>query len=275
MHITKALELIEFGWPVVPLHGVVYDPKGMPLCSCSKPKECRSPAKHPRTSEGLKNASTKVDWVKVWWRRWPSANIGMVTGATAGIVVLDVDPAHGGEDSLDNLLVKHGKLPDTPEVLTGGGGRHLYFKHPGGELRNSAGQLGAGLDVRGDGGYVVGPGSTHISGRTYDWEASSTPDQVGVAPMPRWLVDGLTYSLRSTGSGCAPSAVGGYVREGGRNAWLTSMAGAMRRKGAEELALAQALWCINQEQCVPPLDKDEVLAIAKSVARYPPSWGHA
>jgi hypothetical protein len=189
--------------------------------------------------------------------------VGLATGEVSGLVVLDIDPKHGGEDSLDNLLVKHGKLPETAEVLTGGDGRHIYFRHPGVELRNSAGVVGPGLDIRGDGGYVVAPGSTHISGKTYDWEASSTPELAGVADMPKWLMNAcLAPAVTVAPNGCAS------VAEGGRNAFLASMAGTMRRKhGADEALMGRLLLALN-EALSPPLGADEVLAIAKSISRY-------
>ncbi|MGD8616372.1 MAG: bifunctional DNA primase/polymerase, partial [Gammaproteobacteria bacterium] len=94
--------------------------------------------------------------VDAWFGAQPDANVGIVTGAVSGLLVLDVDPRHGGEESLQRLQAEHGALPPTPEVITGGGGRHLYFAHPGGSVRNRV-ALMPGIDVRGDGGLVVAP----------------------------------------------------------------------------------------------------------------------
>src|SRR5437764_142094 len=91
-----------------------------------------------------------------WSRRWPDAGIGVVTGAISGLVVLDVDVRHGGNVSVEDLEREHGRVPMTVECRTGGAGRHLYFAHPGGLIRNKVG-LAAGVDRRGDGGYVVAP----------------------------------------------------------------------------------------------------------------------
>ena len=88
--------------------------------------------------------------VRGWFERWPSANVAVVTGAISGIVVLDVDPSHGGEELLTRLALRNAGLPQTVEATTGGGGRHIYFKHPGFEVKNRAG-LSPGLDLRGDG----------------------------------------------------------------------------------------------------------------------------
>ena len=87
----------------------------------------------------------------------------------SGLVVLDVDVDKGGEESLRELEAEHGELPTTTIAVTGSGGMHYFFRHPGVEMRNSAGKLGAGLDVRGDGGYVVAAPSNHASGGHYDW----------------------------------------------------------------------------------------------------------
>jgi hypothetical protein len=266
---ARAQELVDFGWAVLPLHGVIHDRKGVAHCTCSHPSKCNSPAKHPRTPQGLKNASKDAISLRAWWGKWPMANVGVSTGLISGIVVLDIDPKNGGEDSFDNLMVEHGRLPDTAEVLTGGGGRHLYFKHPGRELKNSAGLIGPGLDIRGDGGYVVGPGSHHISGGTYDWEASSTPELAGVAHMPQWLID-MAMSSGQAASTQVAMGEDGFVIEGSRNVWLTRIGGYMRRQGTPERQIFNALMCLN-EVCLPQLDNDEVAKIAKSVARYAPA----
>lgn len=101
-------------------------------------------------------------------------------------MVLDVDPPHGGESSLRDLVGEHGPLPATRTVISGSGGMHLYFTHPGGTIRNSASVLGPGLDVRGDGGYVIAPPSVHSSGTAYRWGPVRT-----LAPPPGWLVEEL------------------------------------------------------------------------------------
>jgi hypothetical protein len=122
--------------------------------------------------------------IEHWYTRWPDANVGVVTGAVSGIVVVDVDLRHGGPDSVAQLEAVHGPLPVTVESITGGGGRHLYFAHPGGTLPNRVG-LYAGVDVRGDGGCIVVPPSIHPSGRAYAWVAGCSPFDRAPAPPPR------------------------------------------------------------------------------------------
>lgn len=124
--------------------------------------------KTPLTPHGFKDATTEETQIREWWTRWPDAGIGMPTGALSGVVVLDVDPRHGGDESLAQLVEEHGPLPDGPVVNTGGGGRHLYFKHTGGHVPSVVG-FRPGLDIRADGGYVVLPPSPHRSGTDYRW----------------------------------------------------------------------------------------------------------
>ena len=129
-----------------------------------------------------------ADEIAHWFRHWPQANFGIVTGAVSDLVVLDVDPLHGGAGSLDGLAARHGPLPRTVEAVTGGGGRHVYFSHPGGTVHNRVGLL-PGLDIRGDGGCVVAPPSTHASRRPYVWRAGHSPDLLPLAPMPAWPLE--------------------------------------------------------------------------------------
>src|SRR5256885_2269598 len=95
--LEAALEYALAGLPVFPLHHAVAGG-----CSCSDPG-CTDKAKHPRTRNGLDDASTDPEVIAAWWRRWPDANIGIRTGLPAGLAVLDVDPRHGGIAALEQL----------------------------------------------------------------------------------------------------------------------------------------------------------------------------
>src|SRR4051794_16012295 len=180
-----ALDYAARGWHVFPLHSVRDG-----VCTCREGSDCiQGHGKHPRTASGFKDASSDPDQLRSWWTRWPDANVGIRTGAESGIVVLDVDVKSGGLESLDALLNEHGPLPRTPGTLTGGGGRHFIFAHPGAEVANSAGKVAPGLDVRGDGGYVVAPPSIHATGQAYRWDFTARPEDVPPAPIPDWLLD--------------------------------------------------------------------------------------
>jgi hypothetical protein len=185
---TVALAAIVYarrGWPVFPCHSPV---ARRAACTCGMP-DCGSPGKHPRVRNGLNAATTDELQVRRWWGRWPHANVGIRTGAESGLVVVDVDPAHGGAESLDRLVSVHGRFFDgTRTVRTGGGGWHFYFRHPGELVRNDTGRrLGPGIDVRGDGGYVLAPPSLHSTGNRYELDEPRRE----VAALPEWLVERL------------------------------------------------------------------------------------
>jgi Bifunctional DNA primase/polymerase, N-terminal len=131
--------------------------------------------------------------VGTWFDEHPNANIAIVTGALSGLVVLDVDAGADGARSLLELERRHAPLPRTLEVSTGGGGRHLYFRHPGSMLHNRVG-FRPGLDVRGDGGCVVAPPSIHHSGRPYVWVSGRAPGDCELVALPRWLLTEMTGS---------------------------------------------------------------------------------
>lgn len=175
-----ALDAAGRGWSVVPMHTVTAG-----RCSCGDPS-CPAPGKHTHVAwkRRMRDAAD-AEQVRRWWRRWPQANLGVVTGAVSGLVVLDVDPRHGGGQSLAVLEDIHGPVPTTVESLTGGGGQHLYFRHPGTHV--PCRPIAPGLDVKGDGGIVVCPPSAHVSGRLYAWEAGCAPGEAPLADPPWWL----------------------------------------------------------------------------------------
>ena len=220
--------------------------------------------KRPLVKNGFKEATLDPNTIRQWWSQWPDALIGMPTGAINGLTVLDVDvdpdKALDGNDELHQLEHANAKLPDTVECLTPRGGRHIYFEYVPG-VRNSASKLAPGLDIRGEGGYVILPPSG-ANGRRYEWEASSTKNP---AVMPRWLVVKLKDSPKTSSQ---PSD--NPVPEGGRNAHLASLAGSMRRPGMSIEAITAALKAENARRCDPPLTDAEVEKIAKSVGRYAP-----
>ncbi len=128
--------------------------------------------------------STVPALIRRWWARWPDAGVAVRTGAESGLVVVDVDRHSGGFTSLGQLQRCYGRLPPTPVTFTGGGGRHYWFRHPGRSVANNTGRLGAGIDIRGDGGYVMAPPTKHISSRRYEWVA-----QPPLAPLPDWVLE--------------------------------------------------------------------------------------
>ena len=157
-----ALSYAGQGFKVFPLH---YIRDGE--CSCGN-ADCHSKGKHPRTANGSKDATSDLHQVELWWTECPEANIGIATGKEHGLMVLDVDIRHGGPDSYARLQIENEILPE-PQVLTGGAGFHLYLTiEKDVEVKNATNFGGySGLDIRGEGGYVVAPPSNHVSGRPY------------------------------------------------------------------------------------------------------------
>ena len=150
---------------------------------------CKPRGKEPLTLHGLKEATRGPEQIDTWWRKWPEANIAIATGPASGIFVVDLDFDHDGIDSLVKLEAGKPKGLATLECATGGGGAHLYFTWPDGfEIRNSAGKLGKGIDIRGEGGYVVAPPSLHKSGQRYQW-CTAYPEPLDP---PSWLIAALT-----------------------------------------------------------------------------------
>ena len=269
---TRKLTWVDFarvyalrGWPVFPVHLAVRE-----ACSCGKPA-CTNKGKHPQTAHSFYDATTDEDVIRTWGEvDYPRANIGIRTGKESGLVVLDIDPDKGGEESLRQLEAQYESLPETVTVVSGGGGRHLYFQHPGGQVPSTSGKLGLGLDTRGDGGYIVAPPSWHASGEAYKWETGKNPIQVPLAPLPAWLSDLLQGPPGQESSPRERTSIAAQViPEGRRNETLTSIAGAMWRQGMIEEAVTTALLIENTRRCRPPLPEEEVKRIVRSIARYP------
>jgi len=204
--------------------------------------------------------------VEEWFARWPQANVGIVTGRVSGLAVLDVDPAHGGADSLVRLEAAHGPLPATVEALTGGGGRHLYFAHPGGRIGNRVG-LYPGIDLRGDGGCVVAPPSVHPTGRRYVWAAGRAPDAARLAPLPQWLLSDSTSRRGGHPLAHWRELVRSGVGEGERNSTLASLAGHLLWHEVDPEVVLELLLAWNRARCAPPLDDAEVAGVVDSIAR--------
>lgn len=270
-----ALNYISLGLAVLPLHTPL-QVGAQPVCSCASGAACQSVGKHPRTLNGLKSASLDPKQINLWWQQWATANIGIATGAVSGIVVVDVDARHGGADSLKALEQQFGQLPLTVRAKTGNGW-HLMFQHPGGRLQNSAGKLGQGLDIRGDGGYIVAPPSLHASGVYYEWDVFD----IELAPLPDWMLGLLQPKTQqpATQQATQPPLVAtahnyqpipDTFPQGQRNNELAKLAGKMRRHGFSQEAIRQALLSENNIRCQPPLPDAEVGRIAASVSRYTP-----
>lgn len=273
-----ALLYVRQGWPVFPVHHM----NGQ-RCSCGN-RDCKNPGKHPATKNGLKDARLDPIWTGNFWQYQPNINIGIRTGSRAGIAVIDIDPRHGGNESLAALEAEHGPLPDTVESLTGGGGRHFFYKYPERASVRNRTNIRPGIDLRGDGGYVVAPPSSHASGRRYTWREGHGPHERRPAPMPLWLYDLIFANTRfvrfessrpTNGNGVDlltrarkyAEAVPG-VTEGDRNTAAFKLAGhlaaldvdGLQLDGSQITSLMRS-WNLNN---TPPLDDSELVQAARS-----------
>lgn len=176
-----------------PLHALT--PEG--ACTCWKGSACNDGGKHPAiVAWPSLEPGEKRD-------QDPDQGHGIATGAKSGVFVLDVD-VKDGKDGFASLA-SLGEIPETYAVRTPSGGAHFYFLHPGKPVKCSSNQLGSGLDIRGDGGYVVGPGSRHKKGGVYEVSCDAPS-----APAPEWLLEwpGLYRAeLRATHEG-GPTPIG-------------------------------------------------------------------
>lgn len=175
-----ALRLAQLGWRVVPIK------PGM---------------KRPAMTAWQHGATTDQQTISNWYRgMYANHGVGVATGPQPNgqnLIVIDIDEhdiEQSGSDSLNKLTSRFGHLPETVEVATGSGGRHLYFLAPPAiEIRNDAGKrLGVGIDIRGDGGQVLAPPTVHPNGTPYRWVDGLSPFDIQPALMPKWLVQLIT-----------------------------------------------------------------------------------
>ncbi len=190
--------------------------------------------------------------IEQWWTEWPEANIGIVTGAVSGIVVVDVEA--GGPT---------GNLPPTVMSKTGGGGLHFYYRHPGREVKNGV-RVRELTDIRGDGGYVVAPPSLHQSGNRYEWIVK--PGDADFADLPEWVLEYQTSVVKPAVD--LAQVFVEKVTEGSRNNAATQLAGKLLHELPEslwELAGFTAMEKWNSENCQPPLETTELLSVWASI----------
>jgi putative DNA primase/helicase len=262
-----ALRYAEAGIPIFPLRG-------------KQPIEVPGTANVdgviiPQGSGGFHQATIDAGKIERWWQAYPDANIGTPTGHHTDAMtgqpnaqpfdVLDIDVDKGGLDSIATLIDANGALPETWYQVTGTGGHHYGFRSDG-TVRNSAGGIAPGIDVRGTGGYIVVAPSIHPKTlEPYEWFGAPWASEL--ADWPEWLRRAIKeVSQRRNGS----ATVGARIPLGVQEATLTRIAGAMRRQGSTEAEILAALRVVSQERCDPPVAEADTARIAKSISSYEP-----
>ena len=225
---------------------------------------CDPESKKPRTPHGFKDATIDEDTIDFWWEKHPDSMVGIPTGKTSGLLVLDFDTdERKGIDAtpLMEEMVKAGEIPsDAYRVRTPRGGWHVYLEAPGENVRSRAGVEGVdGFDIRGDGGYVVAAGSVRSDGEQYRADDPDAP----IPRAPRSLVARL--AKHATTKARTTERQDGEIPEGMRNDRLFREATRLAAAGLRGARLLAALRGINSEMCKPPLPEAEVDSIAERV----------
>lgn len=222
--------------------------------------------KTPLTPNGFKGATRFPRIVERWWSEWPDAAVGLPTGEKTGFFALDIDNKPGGANGFDWLAemeAEHGPLPDTARVTSPNGGLHIYFKYVVGTRNRGA--LGAGVDIRSEGGYVLAAGSTMANGRSYRWDT----DTRDIADAPAWLLDLLLPKSAPAHTQYSLSAAtnNAYV-DAAVDRELADLAGAPM--GSRNNALNDAAFSIGTIVGAGAIGEAEARALLQDVAR---GWG--
>ena len=256
------------GWRVIPLHSA-----DQGRCSCGE-TDCRHVAKHPRIMAWPQAATTNDGMIETWESQWPDANIGIVTGSSSGLLVVDVD-GEAGARSMQQLEEKFGPMPPTVTVRTGRG-HHYYFAAPQCSVGSKAAVF-RGIDIRANGGMVVAPPSVHASGTVYEFVPGQSPQDIELATAPPCFSE-LAPETASRNGQSHPTELpdkntatsGRLIPSGERNSTLFRMGSAMRGVGFSEEPITAALQKQNVLTCQPPLSDQEVSHIVSSCASYRP-----
>jgi hypothetical protein len=262
-----ALDYARRGWAVFPC-----SPQSkFPLVGCDKDAS----GNEIKGTGGVKKASRDPAQVTVWWQHWPNAMIGVACGKASGIWAIDPD-APKGPDKPDGranwiaLKQKHG-CPFTHAHLTPGGGEHLLFKwHPDRPVTNSAGDFkGSGIDVRGEGGYIIAPPSRRHDGKTY--EIAEPLDLFNIAEAPDWLYEMLRPKARESAQSAFRPSGGGYAGHPlARIQGVLNTVAAACEGDRNKLLFWGAMRVVDMvvDREVPPSEGDRAFAALADAARH-------
>ncbi len=269
--LDAALEYESLGWSVLTLCPHNHVGVGRSHRGCDSPgKRPFFPAKAEEAQGAWKEYQTRratPDELRAQFAMHPDLNVGVALGPVSGLVAVDVD-----DDDGDKLLYElaGGEIPPTLEYTTGKG-RRLIFRLPDGVtvLNHQFRRPGTEIEIlrfMAAGGQVVLPPSRHPNGAVYRWVPGRGPGEIELADVPEWMRAAKVPAAADR----ARPADGELIGEGGRNNYLTSLAGAMRKHGADEEVIYAALEKVNETRFDPPLNATEVRTVARSVARYEP-----
>lgn len=239
-----------------------YAKQGFPVFPCS--------GKLPLTPNGVKDATTDSEAIKSYWAKHPSANIGLATGKTSNLVVLDVDMGPGKE-GLQSLQDLYTELKCEPwghaHSITGSGGFHFFMKYQEG-IRNKV-DFRPGLDIRSEGGYVIVPPSINIeSNNPYKWIREINLNHL--YEMPSKLFEEIKTEKQSQLYSSSIFLEESSIQKGGRHKHLMSLAGSLRKRDLSLEAIHSALSSENAMKCNPPISENDIKRMVKSVSTYPP-----
>lgn len=219
-------------------------------------------SKTPRLPKGhpyLRRRATREEVARFDWSGNP--NYGIVTGKTGGVVVMDVDIHTAGSNGIETLAnLGFDTSPLTPTVKTPSGGYHFYYAYRGG-IKTTHDRVGPGIDVRSDGGYVVGPGSV-IDGKVYEWTIDI--DEYPMEEPPAFL-----YGYRDDPERNQSPSLARPFTEGSRNNMMFSLACSLVKRNVPPWVIEDMLLTyFNPRWCKPPLEKEEVRRLCASAERY-------
>ncbi len=244
-------------------HVNLYSHMGLPMIPLFTPRSKGLNGKIPAIKAWQNKATVNRDQLNTWFKNPSTQNVGILTGESSGLLVLDIDPRNGGEGSLIEIEKLYGPVPRTPLVHTGGGGYHFYFKTH--SAIQSYQNILPGIDVKANGGFIVAPPSLHASGKYYAWDEKLPLDKVPFAPVPEWLIKFIHSKNRiSPYHTRIPKS---FILSGSRNSSLSELCGYLIYKKVDSILTYKLVHSYNQSYCNPPLKEGEVTSIIDSICR--------
>ena len=234
---------------------------------------CNPRSKVPNTPHGLNDWTDNPEHVINHWSARPNDNIGITCGApSGGLLVLDFDVGENknGIETLKKWETEHGELPETAVAITGGEGRHYFFRTARNNIKPTTNQ-DLGVDVRCDGSFVVAAGSIHPNGNRYEWWCS--PWECEIATADGNVLDFLDYIQRNGGDDGTTKENGKFklpdeIKEGRRDRTLFEYACHLRSIGRSDEEIMTTVTGANMMRCKPPMEAKEIERICKSACNY-------